>query len=383
MVAPQVQVVSQSAIAPEVWDDIMPRQGRSPKQLHDWACAMAAAYSRGGALRVLVAGPLSRPDAILPLSVAPEGLHRHHFIANDDGGLAAPCREPSALPALAEGLMRLRVPVDLGYYPADDPLIDAIRTAARGRARVVERPQEIPAAPWLDLDASWTDPIQHMKRNLRQSIRRNGRRLEEQGAVRLAFLEPAEHEVDALLDTAVEVESRSWKTRTGTALKHDTRQQEFFRLYARAAARAGRLHIAILSLDDRPIAVSLGEIYNNIYWAYKIGYDEAFSKIGPGVLLQFHLTAHLAERGIARIEFQGQLVEYKRNWTDKAVETVAIRIYPYAPRGIAAALYDAWRQRRKRRRAQTEAAARAAKDAAPVTAPESAAGETVSGNAAD
>ena len=68
----------------------------------------------------------------------------------------AAIRQP--FPVSPPGWCACGAPVDLGYYPADAPLIDEIRRAARGRAKVVLRPQEIPAAPWLDLDPSWVEP---------------------------------------------------------------------------------------------------------------------------------------------------------------------------------------------------------------------------------
>lgn len=358
MVAAGVRVVSHTDIAPDAWSNVVSARSGSPKLSHDWASAAAAAYSRNGALSVIVVGPTAQPDAILPLSVAPDVLHRHVYVANDDGGLGVPFRCPTALPDLADALIRLRVPVDLGYYPADDPFIGELRSAARGRASVMVKPQEIPAAPWLDLDPSWAEPLDHLKSSVRQSIRRHGRRLAEQGDVQLDFRNPEAHEVDRSLETMVDVESRSWKNRTGTALVHDDRQQVFFDHYARAAARAGRFHVATLSLDGRPLAMSLGEISDNVYWAFKIGYDEAFHKFGPGMLLQYHLIAHLAAQGVSRIEMQGQLVDYKRAWTQSAVETVAVRIYPHNPRGALAVGADLWRHFRKRRDAQAEAKAR-------------------------
>lgn len=355
------RVLSLSDIPPDAWDGITPAARRSPKLTHDWARFWAASYSRNGELRVIVAGPADRPDAIVPLWVEPGFRRWHHFVPNDDGGLSIPCRDPSVLPAVAAALIRLRVPVDLGYYPAGDPAVEAIRHAARGRAKVVERPQDIAAAPWLDLDPSWIEPTDNLRRNMRQSLRRNERRMNELGALRVAFLEPGEDEVDALLDTAVAVEAKSWKDRTGTALTHDARQQDFFRAYARHAAKERRMQIALLSLDGKPIAMSIGEISNDVFWHYKIGYDEAFAKFGPGALLQYYLIGELARRGISRLEMQGQLVPYKRNWTDLGVETVAVRIYPFNPRGIAAAATDALRQRRKRAEARRQDAAKAGK----------------------
>lgn len=364
MISEQVHIVTQSEVTPEAWDGVLSAPWRSPKLLFAWAKAMAAHYSRIGALTVVVVGPLSEPKALLAMTVDKGFVQRHHFVANDDGGLPVPRRDDSVLPALAKGLIGLGKPADLGYYPIEDPFIGEVQKAAQGKAKVVVRTKVIPAAPWLDLDESWSEPTNNLRRNMRQSIRRNERRMRELGEVTVDFLEPATGAVDGLLDTAVAVEAKSWKERTGTALTHDHRQQAFFRDYAKVVAGEGRLHVAFLRLDGKAIAMSIGEIRDNVFWAYKIGYDEAVAKYGPGALMQYYLIGHLAGRGIQRIEMQGHLLEYKKNWTDKAIDTVAVRIYPYNPRGVAAMGYDAMRQFAKRREARQEAAARASKSAA-------------------
>jgi len=358
MVASPCQILALADIEPEAWDQVAGATSPSPKLRHDWARSMAAVYSRNGALAVLTVGPPDAPQALLPLSVSPGRLRWHRFIANDDGGLSVPCRDPAALPALAAGLIRLGKPVDLGYYPADDPFVGEIQRAAKGRAQVIVRPQDIPAAPWLDIDPSWQEPTTHLRRNLRQSLRRNERRMRELGEFRPVFHVPSEHEVDALIDAALTVEAKGWKHRTGTALIDDAKQTAFFRHYAKAAARAGRMHFAFLELDGTPVAMNIGEIHAGAFWSYKIGYDEAHAKFGPGALMQYNVIADAARRGLTRVELQGQLVEYKRSWTDKAVGTVAIRIYPYTPRGIAAMGSDAYRKIRKARESREVAAAK-------------------------
>lgn len=364
MVAEQVHVVTQSEITREAWDNVSPARWRSPKLLYAWAKAMASHYSRIGALSVVVVGPLSEPKALLAMTVEPGFLNRHEFVANDDGGLSVPRVDDSVLPALAKGLISLGKPADLGYYPADDAFIGEVQKAARGKAKVMIRAKDIPAAPWLDLDESWSEPTNNLRRNMRQSLRRNERRIKELGELTVDFIEPGADTVDGLLDIAVAVEAKSWKERTGTALTHDHKQQAFFRDYAKVVADEGRLHVAFLRLDGEAVAMSIGEIHENIFWAYKIGYDEAVAKFGPGALMQYYLIGHLAARGIQRIEMQGHLLEYKKNWTDKAIDTVAVRVYPYNPRGVAAMGYDAIRQFVKRREARQEAAARAAKSEA-------------------
>lgn len=335
--------------------------GHSPKLTYDYAAAWAGPYSRGGRLKVLVQGAPERPDALMALSVEPSIFRIHRFICNDDGGLRVPCRTQAARAEMAAAMVGLRAPMDLGYYPADDPLLDDLAKAAKGRAKLVIREQDILAAPWLELDETWIEPTTHLSKNTRHSIRRSKRRLSEGREVSLDLHMPNEAEVDALLDITVGIEAKSWKQRTGTSLDHDKEQTAFFRAYGREAARAGRLQVALLMVDGEAIAMSIGEIREGIFWAYKISYDEAWSKFGPGVILQHDLISALAKMGLKRMEFQGQLVAYKRNWTDQGVPVCSVRLYPYTPRGVLVALRDLKTQLGKRRAAKREAREKAAK----------------------
>ncbi|MCB1338601.1 MAG: GNAT family N-acetyltransferase [Maritimibacter sp.] len=341
-------ILAPTDIAPEVWDEIAPPHARSPMVLHDWTMSTLQAPSQNGAVRVVVSGDPARPDALVPLLVENGPLERHEFIGNTDGGIDVPARDDTALEALARGLVSLPGAVNLLYYPAASRLFDHVAVAARGKALVLRKPQPTPSAPWLELDASWVEPERHIKKKMAQSIRRRERRLNEAGQVRVEFLEPAAHEVEALLDAVIHVEAQSWKQRAGTALLSHEAQRDFLRTYAAKIAHHGRLHITFVYLDDEPIAMSIGEIYNNGYWGHKTGFDERYSRFGPGILLQLYLIRHLAARGVERLDFGGQLDPFKRAWTENAVPTVTLRIYPYTLKGMAALGLDAAQQARRR-----------------------------------
>ncbi|MDF0599659.1 GNAT family N-acetyltransferase [Psychromarinibacter sp. C21-152] len=345
---PDTRILPFSEVPAAAWDAVAPTAGRCPMVLRDWTLCTAEAAPPGSEVKVVVAGPPSDPEALLPLLVEPGPLRRHRFIGNDDGGVAIPARRPEALAAVAETVAGLRAPLSLGYYPAASPAVDLLRHACRGRAIALARPQDRPTAPYLALDDSWQAPERHLKKKTAQSIRRRERRLRELGALRVDFLEPSEAEVDALILEAADVEARGWKRAAGTALVDDARQLTFLRRYGRRQARAGRLHLTFLSLDDRPLAMSIGEVVDGVYWAHKTGYDAGYGRYGPGILLQYHLIRHLAGRGVTRLEFCGQLDDFKRTWTETGVATVTLRVYPLNLLGVAAMATDAWAEARHR-----------------------------------
>jgi CelD/BcsL family acetyltransferase involved in cellulose biosynthesis len=237
---------------------------------------------------------------------------------------------------LAQGLLQFGRPINLGHRPAASPLIGEIRRSGAGRVVVASRPLDRHLAPFLDLDPSWSAPERYLSKSRMQSIRRRQRQLEAMGELTVAFLTPDETAVDAVLETAFKVEAKGWKQAEGIALEADPAQAAFYRSYARVIAAKGRLHVTLLSVDGTPLAMSIGEIYRGTYWAYKTGFDSAFRKYAPGILLQYRLVQHLAEQGLTRLDFQGQLDDFKRIWTERAVEAAAFRIYPLTPRGLFA-----------------------------------------------
>lgn len=333
---PDPHIVPLSQIAPDVWDAVAAQSRPCPMSRFDWIACTAATAGERADVKIVTAGDPAHPQALLPLLVEPGPLRRHRFIGNDDGGVTMPARSETALAALARAAVSMPTAVNFGYYPAASPAVDLMRRAGRGRAFVLARPQARPTAPFLQLNESWQTPERHLKKKMAQSIRRRERRLRELGEVRIEFLEPCEAEVDGLIDTAARIESLSWKRRTGTALLQDRRQLDFLRRYGRTLAVQGRLHLTFIYLDDRPVAMSVGEIFENVYWAHKTGYDETYAKQGPGVLLQYHLIRHLAGRGVERLEFCGQMDDFKRAWTQDGVATVTLRVYPFTLRGMAA-----------------------------------------------
>ncbi len=339
-----IRTVDLDEVSAATWDAVVPEDRRTPMNLRVWSDISLKSYGVRDKSKIILVGDAERPEALIPLMRRRDAIGWYSLLGNEGGGVEIPRRSEAAIPAIARALIGFGAPITLGDYPAHSPLIPALRDEARGRALVLTRPLPGLVKPWLNLDTTWTDPSQHLKKKTAQSIRRRERRLTELGKLETAFLTPSVSDVDALLDTALAIEASGWKSRAGVALATDPQQESFFRFYCRTLAEHGRLHLTFLDLDGKSIAMSIGELYGGTYWAHKTAYDEDYRKYAPGILKQFYLLRELAGKGVSRIDFQGRLDDFKRTWTDQGVEATKVRIYPFNPRGALALACDAGRQ---------------------------------------
>ena len=131
----------------------------------------------------------------------------------------------------------------------------------------------------------------------RQELRRQRRRLAEQGVVAMRALEPCEP-LDPWLDQFFELEARGWKGQEGGALAMAKGTREFFTTLARELHDRGRLMLLGLFVDDRPIAFKFNLLAGDGAFAFKICFDEAFAKFSPGVQLEIENIEQVHARGL-------------------------------------------------------------------------------------
>jgi hypothetical protein len=133
----------------------------------------------------------------------------------------------------------------------------------------------------------------------RKELRRQKKRLGELGRLTFVALEPAD-DAGAWLDEFLALEASGWKGRAGSALLSKPEDERFFRAMALAAHRAGRLGATAVRLDDRAVAMQILLRSGDGAYAFKLGYDEAFARFSPGVLLELDLVERVAEGGFLR-----------------------------------------------------------------------------------
>lgn len=121
----------------------------------------------------------------------------------------------------------------------------------------------------------------------RQELRRKRRRLQEAGDVELRVMQPTDSAA-VWAEQFIALEAAGWKGQEKSSLGHDeTGGALFARLCEAASARQQLMMLAIL-LNGRPIAMKCNFLSANREgaFAFKIAFDETWSRVSPGVLLE-------------------------------------------------------------------------------------------------
>lgn len=299
----------------------------SPVTGPDWALAWAQSYGPAYDLRLLTTSAGGQLTGVLPLVRRRGGPHRYEMLGAQDlfEPVDAVWADEDALTELVGKLAKLRAPFLLRRGLADSPFVQALGSPARHSVVVSMRASS--GTPWLELDASWTEPDRHFDAGRRSDFRRAQRRAAAFGPVEFTVLQPTPAQVDALFADVVAVEGASWKAAAGSAMSVVPVMAAFYRRLAQLAAARGVLRLAFLHIDGEPAAVQLELVHASRLWLCKIGYDARFGRSSPGSLLMLHAIRHAAMEGLASVEFLGAQESWTSLWAPQVRRCVRVRRY--------------------------------------------------------
>lgn len=223
--------------------------------------------------------------------------------------------------------------VSLAFLDSSDATARRFRDELAGaRYRILER--TLTRSPYLEIAGDWEAYEANMSSDVRASMRRRRRRLEERGTVTFE-----EHDgcsrLDELFAEFMKVEAMGWKGEQGTAINSRADTEGFYREIVTWAADRGWLRIHVLRLDDRPIAAALALCCDGVQFHLKIGFDPEYRKLAPGTLLMREYIHKAFVDGLRRIEMLGEEETYKRVWCPQTRETVGMQAFAPSPAGVA------------------------------------------------
>jgi CelD/BcsL family acetyltransferase involved in cellulose biosynthesis len=202
-------------------------------------------------------------------------------------------------------------------------------TESARRAGQLTGEWEMDAAPYISLkdtqgnalsiDSFFSGPRRHFGRELARRFRR----LRELGPVH--FDVQYVYSFDAV-QKYLDLETRGWKARKGTAAVQDPRSASLHHEFARLMGSAGKLRIYELNVDGRAIAMSLNIVDGARIFHWKTTFDEAFSKFSPGNLLFRRLVEDSIAEGLDEIDLMSPSTANKRAWATGEREHAAFYI---------------------------------------------------------
>jgi hypothetical protein len=155
--------------------------------------------------------------------------------------------------------------------------------------------------------------------------------------MRLAALVKLEHrvlrtreELPRWIEAFLALEASGWKGKRGSALACTERNRRFAEKLFTGAFERGRLLMAGLDLDGRPIARYSGLVAGEGAITFKTAFDESLRRFGPGTLALLDLTALFHQQAGAQWmdsytapnnEMMGALWKHRRTVQRVAVAT--------------------------------------------------------------
>lgn len=239
---------------------------------------------------------------------------------------------------LARAVTTLKHPVVLTRIAAAHPFNDSFLRCARRAGLVLLPPAS--GSPHVQLSPGWDAYYESLPSRLKNVIRRGHRQLCKSGQVEFQFVQPEAAQAAGLLQQAFEVELRSWKGRSGSAVLLRPDLHGFFFHYAEGLARRGELLVSFMRLDGVPVAMQVANISFGAYWQLKIGYDERYAKQLVGLQLQMETIKWSCQQGLHSYEFLGTAERWLQEWTSTVHAYRTMYFYPFNRRGLGALLRD-------------------------------------------
>ena len=321
-------------------------QTKGPFLTPDWTAITAAALAdprdrdrlgdfrllvgrHGGAVVAalpLVAERLRRPIAGVPARIL-RSLTDYHSYRFDLWLDPGPAGDAAARALIAHlGQRGDWDAFELWPAPACDAAATRLVAAAR-EARMPVGDWQLMISPYLPLPSSADELDRQLSSKFRGNLRRRARKLEaDVGPLALeridgrdAFADAAAVDsanLDAALDEGFALEAAGWKGALGSAIACDPRLRARYRALAHAFAARGRLACYFLKAGSRRVAFHFALVDDDTYYLLKPGFDPALASYGLGHLLVDAVARDLITLGIRELDFLGEDMPWKREWTD-------------------------------------------------------------------
>ena len=310
------------ALAPE-WEQLAKRVTAPPFLWAGWVSAWWQAFGRGR-LQILAAYEDGRLIGVLPLLRARGALSSTTNYHTPLFGFLTSNKR--ATEHLAATLFAQKAPcINLAFLPSTDHGVSVTSAAASAaRYRLLTETKQV--APYVDTRGSWEDYESRLRRKFRSELRRRQRRLEEQGDLTLEVRDGTD-KLGQLLDEGFRIEGSGWKGAQGTSIISHPTTRDFYTQVARWAAERGWLRLAFLRLNGKALAFDFCLEYNGTHFLLKTGYDPAYNKFAPGMIVRYLMLSRAFSTGISTYDFLGADYGWKREWASVQQEQVSLHMF--------------------------------------------------------
>lgn len=317
------------------WGALLPAAAH-PFDLHDWYAAWWQAFGGKDKLAVCTLERDGRLVAAVPLCASGSRLHA---LANDHSGMFRPlavdeeARGEAIAAILASAPSELAIPM----VPADDPSLSSLKAGAQERSMpLVAEPG--PVSPLLDTSGDLERWRTQEHPGWKARLARYRRKMEREHETSIEVVRVPD-DLETWLEEGFRIEASGWKGRAGTAIESAADTSGFYRDIARRFMARGELRLSRIKLDGNPVAFSFCLLRDGRLYQLKTGYDEAWKKLSPGLVLQLAIAEHCFEAGLDAFELLGETSYWKQRLAGDSREHVNVRVFSRSAPGLSRYAY--------------------------------------------
>jgi CelD/BcsL family acetyltransferase involved in cellulose biosynthesis len=241
------------------------------------------------------------------------------FMANyysSSAGMLIGRQDPEIFPAISGWLERSAYRPDLlwlDFVPKDSRTDTQIRnTLATGKYRY--REMEGTIDPYIKVAADWETFVKSLSRKVRNKISNMNNVFAKHGVPQISDVRSLA-DVPSAMEDLLEVSRHTWKYAAKTAIANSTEKIEFYTQFATLAASLNWLNIRILTFQSIPIAFQYTIAYKDTVYFDKIGFDERYRHLSPGLFLMIDSIKEAFRHPYAEIELLGDNESFKSKLT--------------------------------------------------------------------
>ena len=133
-----------------------------------------------------------------------------------------------------------------------------------------------------------------------------------------------------LFDDCLAISERSWQSesKTGNTLCHGN-VRHFLSTSHRIASHLGMLDMAVLKLDNQPVAFQYNYHYDGQLYGLRMGFDRSFAREGPGKVLMSRLIEDSFSRGDMSLDLGIGDFAFKRRFRTSVETSCRTSCYPW------------------------------------------------------
>jgi hypothetical protein len=183
----------------------------------------------------------------------------------------------------------------------------------------------------MELQKSYEEVLKGLSHELRKELRRTTKRIQADfERVEVKCFERAD-EIESMLRDMECIAAKSYQRKIGVGF----RDTAVLRQHTLLQARKGWLRGYILYVGAKPIAFSLGCLYDGVFYSDDMAFDPDFTKCSPGTVLQARVLEDLCARQAKGIDFGPGDALYKARFGTSRHEEAYLYFYPPTFRGVA------------------------------------------------